>query len=219
LDGLRAATATVLVVFVAAACGGGRPKHLLDGSRAPRFSPVDGSVVAAGRIVRRAKLGKRLDQCLLPGDAASVPANTLVVERVGVDGESLTFATVNGTGVYACDGGVDPADERPLPWCGLVFGERDNGRLLDPRLDVHCRDRQGRQLAYAFVEPVASAQWIGVQQDGYVELYEVLARLPVRIATARGISLPDARARVEVIQYDAAGHALIRAELEAAVAG
>jgi hypothetical protein len=205
---------------VAAACGGGgRPKHLLDGRRAPRFDPVGGSVVAAGRVVRRSTLGMRLDQCLPLGDAASVPANTIVVERVGVDGESLTFTTPNGTGVYACDGGVDPAGERRLPWCGLVFGERENGRLLDPRLDVNCRDREGRALAYAFVEPLGSAHWIGVEQDGYVELYEVLASLPVRIATARGIKLPDARATVEVTQYDAAGHALIRAELEAAVAG
>jgi hypothetical protein len=220
LDGLRAGAATVLVVFVAAACGGGgRPKHLLDGSPAARFGPVDGSVVAAGRVVRRSMLGQRLDQCLPPGDADSVPGDTVVVERVGVDAESLTFATSDGTGVYACDGGVDPAGERRLPWCGMVFGERGDGRLLDPRLDVTCRDRQGEALAYAFVEPVAGAHWIGVQQDGYVELYEVLAGLPVRIASSRGISLRDSRAKLAIAEYDPAGRELIRGELEAAVAG
>ena len=44
-------------------------------------------------------------------------------------------------------------------------------------------------LAYAWVEPAAGARWIGVDQGAYTEIYEVLAALPVRIASARGIEL------------------------------
>jgi hypothetical protein len=121
--------------------------------------------------------------------------------------------------VYACDGGIDPAGERRLPWCGTVFGELEHGRLLDPRLDVLCRSRTGVALAYAFVEPVPGARWIGVRQEGYVELYEVLAGLPVRIASGRGVDLRTARATFEVTQYDVEGRELVSGEMEAAVAG
>jgi hypothetical protein len=220
LDRLRAAGAVVLLLFVAVACdSGGRPKELLYGGRASEFRPVHGSVIAAARILRRPVLGRRLDECLVRGDREAVGRDALVVERVGVEGESLTFANRDGTGVYACDGGVDPAGERRPPWCGTVFGELEQGRLLDPRLDVNCRDRHGKPLAYAFVEPVAGAHWIGVEQDGYVEIYEALAALPVRIATTRGVSVHDARATFDVTQYDLAGRELVKGRLEAAVAG
>jgi hypothetical protein len=219
LDRLSVA-ALLLVVFAAAACdSGGRPKRLLYGRPALQFGPVAGSVIADGRVLRRVLLRGRLNSCLFRGDRASVAPNALVVERVGVDGESLTFANRGGTGVYACDGGVDPVGERVPPWCGAVFGELVHGRLLDPRLDVLCRTRKGAPLAYAFVQPVAGAHWIGVAQDGYIELYEVLAGLPVRIASTRDVSVEAARARFQVSQYDVAGRLLERGDLEAAVAG
>lgn len=219
LDRVKLA-ALVLVVSVAAACdGGGRPKHLLDGGSVAQFRPVPGSVVTRGRVLRRSMLDRRLDACLGRGNSDTIAPDAVVVERVGVDGESLTFATRDRTGVYACDGGVDPAGERHLPWCGMVFGERSDGRLLDPRLDVGCRDRRGRPIGYAFAEPVRAARWIGVVQRRYIELYEVLAGLPVRIASRRGVEPAEARATFDVRQYDAHGRELIRAELEAKVAG
>ena len=212
--------ALVLVVFAAVACdSGGRPKRLLYGRPAHQFGPVSGSVIADGRVLERALLRGRLDSCVFRGDRASLAPNALVVERIGVDGESLTFANRGRTGVYACDGGVDPVGERVRPWCGAVFGALVHGRLLDPRLDVLCRTRKGTPLAYAFVQPVAGAHWIGVVQDGYTELYEVLAGLPVRIASTRDVSVDAARARFEVSQYDVAGRLLERGDLEAAVAG
>ena len=219
LDRLRVA-ALLLVVVAAAACdSGGRPRKLLYGESAAEFRPVAGSVVTRARVLRRATHGARFDACLVSADADAVAADAVVVERVGVDGESLTFATRDGRGVYACDGGRDPAGERRLPWCGLVFGERSDGRLLDPRLDVGCRDRRGRPLGYAFVEPIPAARWIGVAQHGYVEMYEALAGLPVRIASARGIDPAGARGSFRVRQYDARGRELLRADLEARVAG
>ena len=141
------------------------------------------------------------------------------MERVGVDDESLTFRNRNGTGVYACDGGIDAAGEHRPPWCGEAFGALADGRLLDPRLDVSCRNRRGVPLAYAFVEPVAGAHWIGVDQGRYSEVYEVVAGLPVRVATTRRISLERARATFEITQYDVDGRELVTGDLEAAVAG
>jgi hypothetical protein len=217
VDGLKTGVA-LLLLLAAVGCGRSeRPWQLLDGGGAAEFRPVRGSVLTVGRTTRRATLGARVDDCLLPSDRASVGADALVVERVGVDGESLTFAS--GGGVYACDGGSDRAGERSPPWCGTVFGERAGGRILDPRLDVNCRDRRGMPLAYAFVDPVAGAHWIGVVRDGYVEVYEALAGLPVRIVTTSRIAEEEARATFEITQYDLAGRELVRAELEAAVAG
>jgi hypothetical protein len=213
-------TALALVLFVTAACdSGGRPKRLLYGQRAAEFVPVRGSVIAEGRVLRRSMLGRRLDSCLFRGDRPHVGADALVVERVGVDGESLTFANRGRTGVYACDGGIDPAGERPRPWCGMVFGELVQDRLLDPRLDVLCRTPKGAPLAYVFVEPVAGAHWIGIEQDGYIEVYEVLAGLPVRVASTRNLSAHRARATFAVSEYDVEGRRLLREHLEAAVAG
>jgi hypothetical protein len=136
-----------------------------------------------------------------------------------VDGRSITFANRDGTRVYACDGGSDPAGERAPPWCGAVVGQRRRRRLFDPRLDVDCVDARHHALAYVFVDPVARARWIGVQQEGYVELHEVVAGLPVRVETSRGIDLDEARAVFELAQYDAEGHELVSETLEAAVAG
>jgi hypothetical protein len=215
LDRLMRNVAAVAAVL-AAGCGhGGRPARLLDGRPAAHFRPVPHSVVGAARVLERADV----DDCLSGADRATVPADTLVVERIGVDSRSLTFANREQTRVYACDGGIDAAGERAPPWCAAVFGELVDGRLLDPRLDVVCRDRVRRPLAYAFVDPVAGAHWIGVRQEGYVELYEVLAGLPVRVAGTRGVDVEDARATLEVAQYDAEGHELVHGTLEAAVAG
>ena len=213
----RLIRALLALVLVASACssGGGRPKRLLDGRPAPQFRPVRDSVVAAGRVLRHADV----DDCLASDDPAEVPTDALVVERIGVDGKSLTFENSAGNGVYACDGGADASGERPPPWCGTVFGQLVHGRLLDPRLDVLCRDRGRQPLAYAFVDAVAGARWVGVRQDGYVELYEVLAGLPVRIASTRTVDAEAARASFEVTQYDARGRELMAGTLEAAVAG
>jgi hypothetical protein len=219
LDGLRIAALCFLVLVAAACDGGGRPSRLLNGEPAAEFRPVRGGILTEARVLRPGALGSRFENCLPLGDRANVAGDAPVVERTGVDGESLTVANRNHTGVYACDGGIDSAGERGPPWCGEAFGALAGGRLLDPRLDVLCRDRRRAPLAYAFVEPIAGAHWIGVDQGGYVEIYEVLAGLPVRIASTRQIDTEKARAAFEVTQYDVQGRELVRGRLEAAVAG
>jgi hypothetical protein len=214
LDRLKVA-ALVLVVLAAAACkSGGRPGRLSNGDAATEFTPVRGSILTEARVLRHSSLAS-----CLGAERANAAGDAVVVERITVSGESLTFANRAHTGVYACDGGIDSAGERRPPWCGEAFGELAEGRLLDPRLDVICRDRNRAPLAYAFVEPIAGAHWIGIDQGRYIEIYEVLAGLPVRIAGTRDVDTEKARATFELRQYDVQGRELVRGRLEAAVAG
>jgi hypothetical protein len=218
LDRLSA-TVLLLAVLLLAGCdsGGARPERLLYGEAAPEFEAVPGSVIAIGRVLEGTTLGRRFTSCRPTG--AGIEADTVVVERIGVFGESLTFTDSARKTVYACDGGADPLGERTPPWCGSSAGRLFGGKLLDPRLDILCRDRKGRALAYAWVEPAAGVKWIGVDQGRYTEVYEVLARLPVRIASIRGVQTGRARATFDVTQYDDHGKELVKGKLEAGVAG
>jgi hypothetical protein len=209
----------LLAVVLLAGCdrGGDRPERLLYGQAAQEFRPVPGSVITLGRVLDATTVGGRFTSCRPTG--ASVRTDAVVVERIGVFGESLTFADSGDRILYACDGGTDAAGERKPPWCGSSAGLLYGGKLLDPRLDILCRDRKGRPLAYAWVEPAAGVRWIGVDQGTYTEIYEALAGLPVRIASARGIRPSRARATFDVTQYDSHGKELIKGKLEAAVAG
>ena len=218
MDGLRLAM-VLLTIALLAGCdsGGARPDRLLYGEAAQKLEAVSGSVIAIGRVLDGSTLGRRFTSCRPAG--AGIGTDAVVVERIGVFGESLTFADSGRKTVYACDGGTDPAGERKLPWCGSSAGRLLRGKVLDPRLDILCRDRKGRALAYAWVEPAAGVRWIGVDQGAYTEIYEVLAGLPVRIASTRGIELGRARATFDVTQYDEHGKEVIEGKLEAQVAG
>jgi hypothetical protein len=218
LDGLRL-TVLLLAVVLLAGCdsGGDRPERLLYGEAAQEFTPVPGSVLALGRVLDGTTLGRRFTSC--HPTRVGMSSDAVIVERIGVFGESLTFADADGKTLDACDGGTDAATERTPPWCGRSAGLLLGGKLLDPRLDIACRDRKGRPLAYAWVEPAAGVRWIGVDQGSYSEIYEVLAGLPVRIASARGVQPRRARATFDVTQYDNHGKELVRGRLEAQVAG
>lgn len=217
LDRLSLALVAVAAAAVAGCDGerGRRPERLLYGEPAQELARVPNSVVTIGRLLDGTTLGRRFTTCRRAG----ARSDATVVERIGVFGESLTFTSADGRTLYSCDGGNDPARERPPPWCGESAGRLLGGKLLDPRLDILCRDRDGRPLAYAWVEPVAPARWIGVDQGSYSEVYEVLGNLPVRIASTRGIDPRRASATFGVIQYDELGNPLISGKLEAKVAG
>jgi len=165
-------TVLLLAVVLLAGCdrGNDRPERLLYGQAAQEFRPVPGSVIALGRVLDGTTLGGRFTSCL--PSAAEVRNDAVVVERIGVFGESLTFADSGHKTLYGCDGGTDAAGERKPPWCGNPAGLLFGGKLLDPRLDVLCRDPKGRPLAYAWVEPAAGVRWIGVDQGAYTEIYE-----------------------------------------------
>jgi hypothetical protein len=214
LDRLTSAVLVSALALCAIGCDHDRrPSRLLDGEAAAELRPVAGSVVTGVRVVRAAFLGRRFSSCLNATERSRFYANTLVVERIGVFSQSLTFRDPGGRHVNSCDGAFGPA------WCGRSVGRLYDGRLLDPRLDILCRDAEGRRLAYAWIEPAAGSHWIGVDQGSYTELYEVAARLPVRIATRRGIDEDASSAAFEVTQYGLRGRELVRGRLEAAVAG
>ena len=216
LDRLTCALVVAMFSLVVAGCDSDeRPERLLYGQPAGEFATVSGSVVTIGRVLRGTTLGRRFLLCR----PDSVERDALVVERTGVFGESLTFVDRDERTVHACDGGVDAAGERRPPWCSGSAGRLYEGRLLDPRLDLGCRDGKGRPLAYAWIEPVSGAHWIGVDQGGYTEIYEVLSGLPVRVATRRNIELARSRAVFQVSQYGVGGRELIRGKVEAGVAG
>jgi len=215
--GARLVGATLLIVFLGGCGHGSRPKRLLYGEPAAEFRPVNGSVISRVRVLDAKTLGKRFTLCIAQSGHGEFPPPTLVVERIGVFSESLTFADARRTTLFACDGGIDAAGERKPPWCGGSAGVLHGRRLLDPRLDVLCRTNDGQRLAYAWVEPAAGAHWIGVDQGSYVEIYEAAAGLPVRVATRRNIR--GSQAEFEVTHYGIGGRELVREQVEAAVAG
>jgi hypothetical protein len=213
----RLVSGIVLIGLLAACDHGGRPKQLLYGESAGEFRPVQGSVISRVRVLDASRLGNRFGLCTTESGHGAFPPQTVVVERIGVFSESLTFADARRTTLFACDGGVDPAGERKPPWCGGSAGVLHGGKLLDPRLDVLCRTNDGHRLAYAWVEPVAGAHWIGIDQGSYVEIYEAAAGFPVRVATRRNIH--GSQAEFEVMHYGPGGRELVRERVEAAVAG
>jgi hypothetical protein len=92
--------------------------------------------------------------------------------------------------------------------------------LRDPRLDLAgCTTAEGDPVAFAWIEPSRDASFVAVRQRGYVEVYPVAGRLPVRVATTSGISLAESRATFEVSEHDATGALLRRSSVEARVAG
>jgi hypothetical protein len=215
--GARVVGVALLALAVTGCEDSSRPNRLLYGEAAAEFSPVKGSVIARVRVLDARTLGRRFTLCTSQSGHGDFLPQTLVVERIGVFSESLTFTDAAHKVLYACDGGIDAAGERRPPWCGGSAGILHRGRLLDPRLDVLCRTNEGKPLAYAWVEPIAGAHWIGIDQGPYAELYEVAAGLPVRVATRSHIH--GSKADFDVTQYDVHGRALVKVKLAAAVAG
>jgi hypothetical protein len=133
-----------------------------------------------------------------------------VVERTGLSGRSLTFRI--GRYVFGCD--AAPGSARR--WCASAVGLFRGGRLVDPRLTLTCRDARGRLVGFGWVEPVGAARWMAVEGAGSTELYPVVRRLPVRVATAR-LSLDTATFRIA--QYGAGGVELERRTVVMRAAG
>ena len=108
----RLTTTLLLAAMLLAGCAGScaRPQRLLYGEAAQEFKPVPGSVIAIGRVLDGTTLGRCFTSCRPAG--AGIENDAVVVERIGVFGESLTFADSGRTIVYGCDGGTDPAGER-----------------------------------------------------------------------------------------------------------
>jgi hypothetical protein len=145
---------------------------------------------------------------------------TTVVERVGVQGSSWTFAA--STLLHGCDRIPDPAkdpDDNPYGglWCGSASGRLLGATLNDPRLDL-CTSADSDLTAFAWVEPGPDAKWIAVSDAGNREVYEVAESLPVRVTTTDNVN-PVGSASFTIEEYAADGSKLRDYTLRAQVAG
>ena len=194
------------------------PTRLLDGST-PETLPgalkrVKGAVLTTGHFLpasdaRVAACVKRLHaRGTLPGP---------FVERISIEGRSITFP--DGSRLFACDAAAG-AREGSAASCGGASGRLRGGALADPRLDVaNCTDEDGHAVAFAWVEPAPDADYVGVDRDGWVEVYAARGGVPIRIATTDGIGGDDASLETTVIQYGADDRQLGTGEFRAQVAG
>ena len=195
------------------------PVALLDGSpqRSVPFE-LDEDTVAGLLRVRPKAVAGYVRSCAA---AFGLPPAHPIAEaalRIGVDARTVTYRDGDGR-LYGCDAAAR-ADEPRARWCASASGRVRGGRLSDPRLGLaNCRDADGRRLALAWYEPTARARWVGVRRDGYLELYEVVSDLPVRLATTSGIDGGRSAAAFDVAELDAAGRELRRRDWRVRVAG
>jgi hypothetical protein len=223
----RTALTLARPVFVAAALAATsacadeppRPPHaLLDGTPAPvvqvALEGVGGPAILTKAVVERRSAG-RPRSCLQEWPSGDPSPRSVV--RVSVHGTSVTFRDRSGRAVFGCDGAGPREPGRR--WCGGAYGTLRQGRLVDPRLDLLCSSADGARVAFAWIQPDPRSRYVVVRQDGFVEAYEVVGDLPVRVATATGIDAAAASASLEVSEHRADGTFVRRSSVVARVAG
>jgi hypothetical protein len=215
--------ALAAVVQIGCFGGDGRPSELVDGSaaRAPSVT-LDGvsswqvATKAAALEPRAASTGP-VSRCLAT-TREHVPRSP-IVRRVGVTGASVTYRTASGRDLVACDG-TDLGAGHDRTWCGVALGRMRGERLLDPRLDIaSCTTPSDVPVAFAWVEPGPRTRYVAVDHEGFVEVYRVVAGLPVRVAITSGIDLDASSASFDVSEHDADGRSLRSYTLRTRVAG
>ncbi len=210
----------VAAVAVCAACGGdggGVPETLVDETRPPALPAqldLDDAVMTSTHVLPGN--ASEAAGCVADVDAR-VPER--IVERVGVVGRSLTFRARGIPRLYSCNASAGAREPRG-EWCNVAVGRVRGGHLTDARLSVaNCVDRDGSAVASAWLEPLPAARWLALEQDGYMEIYETGAGLPVRVATNRRVGEDGSSLRVRLAQYAADGSKLDQGEYELRVAG
>jgi hypothetical protein len=203
------------LVVAAASASASLPRHLIDGSKPP---PVPNALRDQGstflmtrvRVVKPRRIRRLLLACARDRRVLSA---SVVVERIGVSGRTITFRTP--------DGGLEGCDRNPRaraiqkPWCGGSAWLLRNGRVSDPRLAICYAKDQRPLVAFGWINALPAAKWIVVEQPHFREVYPVAARLPVRVSTVFGIGSPT---RFRTSQYDKQGVLLIRKEVRATIA-
>jgi hypothetical protein len=195
---------------------------LLDGTSARELTAelegVDGVVVlTAATVLPVASIERDSPAGACLQRFADRDARGSAVMRVGVVTESITFRDAAGRSVFGCAN--SPGAREKGRWCSGAYGQFRSGRLGDPRLSINCRARDETPIGFAWIEPGANAQLVAVEQPEYVEVYEVAAGLPVRVATVSGVDRERSAATFDVSEHDAEGRLLREYRLEAFVAG
>ena len=210
------------LVQVACLGGDGPPSELVDGSTARAPSVVLDGVSSPQIVTKAAALDQRravtgpVSRCLAT-TREHVPRSP-IVRRVGVEGASITYRTASGRGLVACDG-TDLGAENDLTWCGVALGRMRGERLLDPRLDLAACTHSDEPVAFAWVEPGPRTRYVAVARDDFVEVYPVIAGVPVRVATTSGIDVDASSASLDVSEHAADGRSLRSYTLGTRVAG
>ena len=221
------ASVLALGVGMPAGCGNGDdvPDRLMDGSE-PSALPVElqgieqPAVMTASRVVpsSQRQQAERSASCLKRGRGDPPVPTGASVERIGVHSETVTFLDDTGRAIFGCDNSEGPREENRR-WCGGAYGQLFAGRLRDPRLGIGCVTEDDEKVGFVWVQPGRNIRYVSVEQPGYVEVYEVAGRLPVRIATRSGVRVEGSRATFDVFEHDSDGRLVRRYRLEAVVAG
>ena len=222
----RLAVGFVLAALALAGCAGhgvrGRPALLVDGTRARALPKAlaslgQGAVMSRVRVVPAARLDHRGQACVRGFRREfGVPSRTIVVERTGALGASITLVDAQRRVVLGCDRTAHPSPSGA--WCARSVGRLFDGRLRDPRVDVLCLGPNGGRVGFAWLEPARRTRWIVVAQSSGAEVEEVAFGLPVRVAT-RDVDSTASSASFAVAEYDSAGSEVARYRLSARVAG
>lgn len=207
----------VLLVLpgVVGAASSASPHRLIDGSATPAVPKVLRAqdptfVMTRVRVTTARRLRRLVAAC---GGGERAPKSTVVVERIGVNGRTITFR-LPGPEVAGCDRNPK-ARLIQNPWCGGSGWTLAHGRVSDARLDI-CSDRRGRAVvAFGWINAVPRARWIVVDQPGFREVYSVAGRLPVRVSTVSGIGSPTT---FRTAQYDKRGVLLARKVVKVSIA-
>ena len=221
---LVAAIVVVIGGLSLAACGAGaeQPARLVDGSVEPPLPRAlrdlaDGAVVSEVRVRQPSELDVRGRACLdsFRAEFLISPA-TVVVQRVGAIGATLTFSAVERRVVLGCDRTSLAVPNGP--WCARSVGRLFSGRLRDARVDILCRGARGDPVGFGWVEPGRGVRWVVVDQGASKEVEEVAGELPVRIATA-DVDQATSSATFDVRELDSDGKEVRRYRLRGSVAG
>jgi hypothetical protein len=73
-------------------------------------------------------------------------------------------------------------------------------------------------LGFAWVQPDPGVRYVGVEQPGYVEVYETARGIPVRVTTSN-VEIERSRATFDVSEHASDGRLIRKYRLEANVAG
>jgi hypothetical protein len=202
-----------------------RPGKLMDGSPAKppavELEGVSEPAIATRIRVRRAgrlPTDSLANSCMgAHGLATPSGLQGSIIERVGVEGSSVTLASASG--LHACDESQGPR-EAGREWCGIAFGVLTHRRLDDPRLDVaDCHTASGHPMGFAWMSAGPRTRYVAVAQAGYAEVYEPAGGMPIRIATTTGVVVDGSRATFRLSEHDTRGRLLRRYELDAVAAG
>ena len=214
----RASLCACVALAIPASAGAGHvavPRHLVDGSVPPVVpkalrSQGGNFVMTKFRVQSKRQMRGLLGTC----PSGPVLAARPIVERIGVNGRDITFLTA-GSEIDGCDRNPQ-ARAIHGPWCGSSGWIFRHGRVSDPRLDI-CSDRRGRPVvAFGWINPLAHAKWIVLDQPGFREVYPIAGSTPVRVSTASGIDAGSGT--FHTAQYDAQGVLLARQIVKAAIA-